>query len=250
MIKPINLVDLSNKINIIIGDRKSGKTTLMKNILETNNIENTIVFLISNNNDYIRMVSSLHYYDKNITDNIEYICKYVKEDSDINKIIIFDDTITLFNDLLKRSDFNNILLNNKKHNLSIYLLSPHPIVLRNSYNVLVNNIIILGDKMSETFYKLTYSVYKDYFNSEADYKMILFTTTKNWKYLVLNKDDKVNRFSYGIIKKNVKEDMFLTKDINEEDNNDIELMDTVIRLNDIIDRIKKVKKQINDRLNN
>jgi len=242
-IKSINFSPEDYSINLIIGSPRSGKTSLIKNLLNKKMDKKSNIFLFSSiekkTNEYIDLIPFISVYDSNsLNDSLLEIQKKLAEDK--HTFLIFDDFVDGLNSLMKHEIFNNLYFEYKKNKVTMYITCEVPLTLRPSYRSIVDYVLLLSYEDNDNKIKRLYDLYGTYFDCYSSFKRIYAATCREWNYLIIDCKTKNNeKIFYSVIEKNIENNLINTND--DED-------DTINRLNEIIYAFEKLKNEIYNKI--
>lgn len=217
-------IDTKGSFIVIVGNRCSGKTELVKDMIQNLNCETNLIFspidkevedytiLLKKNdsNDYNYCFKDIHigrlesYIDK---------CKRVREHNDkynekaklygipevYNKNLLVIDTC--YDDsLFKSSEFTELIQNTKKHNIYIIMTLQYPMIFE---YIKYADYIFMAKDNSLTHRSPIHQKYLDSFPNFESYVNMINAVTLNYNFLVLNNRvelDDEDRFKWYNVK--------------------------------------------------
>lgn len=204
---------LVNKTCLLVGKRGSGKTVLMKHLIECEYQDFDKIFLFCPtsdlNDDFKELIPETctfkEYDDDWVIRLMDSCAEQIKKGKAKKKILLILDDIATDNKLKKDNDgFTNVFTRGRHLGLSIILTSQYlntllPIVRSNCDYIFVS-------KLNNYSLKLLTEEYKNGDLSNKEFEALYYDSTKDYKFLVINNTCTENNNIeelYGSIKVNI-----------------------------------------------
>ena len=192
--KTFDIKNLKNSHTLIIGKRGTGKSVLVKDIIENNNYDTQKhVYVFSGtercNPYYAKFVNNSHIYREYNEDALQQIINaqyYMFREEKINReiMIVFDDCISKKN-CFACSVMTDLLLNARHYNISYILTMQYPMGLSPEIRLNMDNVFLLAEDTVSNKKRL-YEHYAGCLPDFSSFNEIFIRETKDFGCLVIN----------------------------------------------------------------